>query len=629
MARMFRRVGIVALVFSLVSAVAPVSAWAAVSLTHERNWGSSGWGDGQFRYLSDVACDKWGNVFVAGGENGDDRVQMFSADGGFLKSVGAASVIPAIVRPRTVTADRWGTVYVGEKGQGGTIRLYNPLLYSEIGTVHESIANEVSGPSNIAVALDGTLYSVESGSKVQRWRHRNFVDEWTSAGFSTMGCAVTQDGIVLTTTDLTSGITHSVITYDATGGYLDDWGGYGTANGQFKRPYDVGADPLGNVYVVEAEGARGQVFSPDGNHLTTFGSSGSGVDQFSNVYGIAVGFDRRVYVADMGHDRVSKWKVTVPTESVQLAGADRIRTAVEVSKKAYPKTADVAVIATGANWPDALGGAALAGAVKGPLLLTNKATLPSAVAAELDRLKVKRVYVLGGTSAVSDAVLNAAKAHTTTGIATRLGGADRYKTAIAIADETKAMLGGDYDGNAFVVTGQNFPDALAASPVAAANGWPIYLTPPAKLPADVRASMMRTYGGNPSNHGYIVGGPAAVSPTVAAELGADPFMGFMRVSGANRYETAARLADDAFDGMGMLFSRPALATGENFPDALAGGVLQGSDCSPVLLTPSGRLDGNTESLLRKYKDHIYEIRFIGGDVALKPAVRTKARSLLW
>lgn len=336
-----------------------------------------------------------------------------------------------------------------------------------------------------------------------------------------------------------------------------------------------------------------------------------------------------MYVADRYNDRVSKWKVTVPTESVQLAGADRIRTAVEVSKKAYPKTADVAVIATGANWPDALGGAALAGAVKGPLLLTNKATLPSSVAAELDRLKVKRVYILGGTSVVSEAVLNAAKAHTTTGTATRLGGADRYKTAIAIADETKAMLGGDYDGAAFVVTGQNFPDALAASPVAAANGWPIYLTPPAKLPADVRASMLRTYGGNPSNHGYIVGGPAAVSPAVAAELGADPFMGFMRVSGANRYETAARLADVAFDGLGMLFSRPALATGENFPDALAGGVLQGSDCSPVLLTPSGRLDGNTESLLRKYKDHIYEIRFIGGDVALKPAVRTKARSLLW
>ncbi len=77
-------------------------------------------------------------------------------------------------------------------------------------------------------------------------------------------------------------------------------------------------------------------------------------------------------------------------------------------------------------------------------------------------------------------------------------------------------------------------------------------------------------------HGYILGSTDAVSAAVATELNSAPFIGFGRFGGTDRYDTAAIIANIGYDGMGMLWSRPALAVGTNFPDALAGGVLQGS-----------------------------------------------------
>ncbi|MCE5203897.1 MAG: cell wall-binding repeat-containing protein [Coriobacteriales bacterium] len=618
---------------TLALATYPAVADAAVSVIWERNWGSTGLENGQVQFPPDVATDKWGNVYVAGGENGDHRVQMFDGSGVFLKSIGS-TMTPSpgpLYSPRCVATDRWGTIYVGDKSSESAstsaIWMFNPRLYSILGTFQETAANEISNPLNLAVSLDGDVVSSDDGTTLQVWRHRGLSRSWTALGTPSVGLAVTQDGTVLTTTDISAGTTNSVVTYDLWGTYQDSWGGLGTADGQFRRPYDVGADPLGNVYVVESQGARGQVFAPDGTHLTTFGSWGAGDMQFESPYGIAVGLDRTLYVADSDNDRISKWKVTVPTESTQVAGADRISTAVEASKRAYPDGAMTVVLATSTNWPDALGGAALAGVAKAPLLLVPKDSLPAAVATEITRLGAQHVYVLGGPGVVSDSVFSAARGLVLGGSGARLGGDNRYETANTIAAEVVRLkdLTGGYDGTAFVCTGSNFPDALSAAPIAAANGWPVYLSEPGSLSVATRAAMID----NASNHGYIVGGLGALSAAVDAQLDASPFVGFTRYAGGNRYQTSALLAQRGFEGMGMLWSRPALATGENFPDALAGGVLQGSDCSVLLLTPTASLDASAAAAIAANKDSIYEIRFLGGSGAVSTQVRTSARALLW
>ncbi|MDZ4181192.1 MAG: cell wall-binding repeat-containing protein, partial [Coriobacteriia bacterium] len=145
----------------------------------------------------------------------------------------------------------------------------------------------------------------------------------------------------------------------------------------------------------------------------------------------------------------------------RLFGADRIATAVAVSRERYPATgpdSKACIIASGFAFPDALAGSTLAGAVDGPLLLTAHDSLPSAVAAELKRLGITQVYLLGGTAAVTARVKTSIEA---LGISVkRVSGATRYATAHQIALEaarhtTPARL-------AFVVNALNFPDALAA-----------------------------------------------------------------------------------------------------------------------------------------------------------------------
>jgi len=89
----------------------------------------------------------------------------------------------------------------------------------------------------------------------------------------------------------------------------------------------------------------------------------------------------------------------------RLAGADRYATAAAVSTATFSPGPTV-YIATGLNFPDALGGGPVAGGLPAPLLLVPGTSVPPSVAAELRRLDPGTVVILGGTSAVSDAAAN-------------------------------------------------------------------------------------------------------------------------------------------------------------------------------------------------------------------------------
>ncbi len=91
----------------------------------------------------------------------------------------------------------------------------------------------------------------------------------------------------------------------------------------------------------------------------------------------------------------------------RLAGANRFATAAAISASEFSPGVEVAYIATGANFPDALAGGPLAALNTGPILLVNRDGIPGETAAELTRLKPSRVVILGGTVAVSSAVEDA------------------------------------------------------------------------------------------------------------------------------------------------------------------------------------------------------------------------------
>ena len=265
---------------------------------------------------------------------------------------------------------------------------------------------------------------------------------------------------------------------------------------------------------------------------------------------------------------------TAAAASVQrVAGADRYATAAAVSASAFDPGVPVAYVATGTSFPDALAGGPAAAVTGGPVLLSDRAALPSATADELDRLAPGRIVVLGGASAVSDEVLAQLQAHTAGGV-TRLSGADRYATAAAISRSAFAT-GVD---TVYLTTGTGFADALAAGPAAGAAASPVLLVAPGVLPVATAEELTRLRPGSIT----VVGGATAVWPALEQNLRGYTSGAVTRLFGPDRYATSAAVARRAFPST---VPTVYLATGASFPDALAGGPVAALAPGPLMLVP--------------------------------------------
>ncbi|WP_380158955.1 cell wall-binding repeat-containing protein [Kineococcus sp. R86509] len=264
----------------------------------------------------------------------------------------------------------------------------------------------------------------------------------------------------------------------------------------------------------------------------------------------------------------------------RVAGVDRVATSVSVSQQVFPgaSRAPAAVLATSARFADSIGGARLASAVKGPLLLTDGNSLAADVATEVRRLVETggAVYVLGDESALSDGVESALSDLNRTYRVKRLGGDNRYATAVAIAAEVEASGGA---GPIYLATGTDFPDGLAVSALAAQTGGVVLLTDGSTLPAETAAYLKAK---DPASARTIpIGGRAAAAYPAGASRG---------LVGADRYETAGLIAD-RFNGSDV--TTIGLATGVNWPDALSGAAALGIVGGPLLLTPPDGLGVRT------------------------------------
>ncbi|MDU5998743.1 MAG: cell wall-binding repeat-containing protein, partial [Finegoldia magna] len=142
----------------------------------------------------------------------------------------------------------------------------------------------------------------------------------------------------------------------------------------------------------------------------------------------------------------------------RISGKDRITTSVEISKSAYTTSENV-ILASGFNFADALSAGQLASALNAPLLLSSQNKLDSQTKNEIERLKAKKVYVVGGDNAISksgvDTTLKSKKIDVT-----RLEGQDRYATSQQVMEKTKEIVNPEY---MLIASGKNFPDALAAT----------------------------------------------------------------------------------------------------------------------------------------------------------------------
>ncbi len=272
------------------------------------------------------------------------------------------------------------------------------------------------------------------------------------------------------------------------------------------------------------------------------------------------------------------------TEIRRIAGADRYATAAAISKSRF-STASTVFVATGASFPDALAGAPAAARAKGPVLLTERGSLPAPTAAELARLNPSVIVVLGGTGAVSDAVV--AKLRGFAGKVVRWSGATRYDTAARIS--ANSFPSGVKV--AYLATAETFPDALSGGAVAGRVGGPILLVERGGVPAPTAAELSRLKPGRI----VILGGTSVVSDAVRHAVDRYTTGSVTRLAGANRYATSVQISRSAYGSSDSVF----VATGEKFPDGLAGGPVAALLPGPLLLVSPTQLPSVVKSELQR------------------------------
>lgn len=292
----------------------------------------------------------------------------------------------------------------------------------------------------------------------------------------------------------------------------------------------------------------------------------------------------------------------------RLAGGTRYETAGLLFDQGNWQQGGSIVLASGANYPDALAASALAGDLNAPIMLTDPNGLSTETEWRIQNLKPTRVYIIGGNAAVSAKVeRRIAQLIGSEANIQRIAGDTRYDTSLKVA----SSLSNPSD-TVIVTTGTNYADALSISPYAFATGSPVVLCNPSSGLSNSALKAIKKAG---YKKAVIVGGTSAVPESVASQLKASGIGGITRLSGDTRYATSAKIAEfELKSNVGFTMDGAYLATGQNFPDALAAGAVSGKRLTPLLLVDPGARQAS--SFLSKYKGQVTRVTFVGGTSAI-------------
>nr|WP_307760533.1 cell wall-binding repeat-containing protein [uncultured Peptostreptococcus sp.] len=270
-----------------------------------------------------------------------------------------------------------------------------------------------------------------------------------------------------------------------------------------------------------------------------------------------------------------------------IAGENREKTSVELSRKHYSKT-DTVILVNGYNYADALVSSSLSSTLNAPILLVKSNSVSKEVENEIERLGATKLIVIGGENSVSSSSISSLNVKDIE----RVHGKDRYETANKVYDKLKDM--GKVSKSAIIASGEGFADALSAATIAGTDSTPILLTKSSSISESTerRAKGMDL---------VVVGGNKSVDDSVVKKLGNN----INRLSGKDRYETSKLVAQYRYP-----FSNKAIiASGEGFADALSIGGITGKEKSPIILIKKNETPKEVREYLRKLK----KFEVVGGN----------------
>ena len=232
---------------------------------------------------------------------------------------------------------------------------------------------------------------------------------------------------------------------------------------------------------------------------------------------------KKIYISG-GYDAVSKKVVdeliNKGYDVFRFDGVNRYDTARKIAIKIRENgNKNVAELASGENYPDALSMTSMAVKDNAPILLTKKDSIPSYTKQALAEWDIETIKIAGLDEAISNNVEKQIKngfaieannkkdsnVYDGAKLVSRFGGKDRYETSTVIAKESypNSKLG-------VYATGEKFPDALIAGNYAGRKKAPVLLVKKDTLPESVKK-----YTANSKiEKATIIGGSKAVSDNV-------------------------------------------------------------------------------------------------------------------
>jgi putative cell wall-binding protein len=293
---------------------------------------------------------------------------------------------------------------------------------------------------------------------------------------------------------------------------------------------------------------------------------------------------------------LSNSNVNAAASNKRLWGNDRYETCSAIVQDGWKTSSDYAVIVNGQNFPDALSASTLAKKYNAPILLTQNDELNNNTYNQLRRLKVKNVFIIGGTSVVGANVEQTIK---DIGIkTTRYMGQDRSETSVKVAEQIGT------DNGIIITTGSDFTDALSISPISANLQMPIILVTKDTVPDSVK-NFIATRN---IPKVYVLGGSDIISDSVVNSL-----PNVQRIGGSNKYERNINIIN-TFENK-LDFSNIYLAYSEKFADALSGSALSALNKSPIVLI-GDRLDDSTRNFIKNKIQTISNINILGGNAGI-------------
>lgn len=271
----------------------------------EKVWGRRGRSEGRFQKPRAMAIDAQGRIYIV---DMTARIQVFDDQGRFLRAWRTPEHEAG--KPTGLSVARDGRILVADT------HYFRLLIYSPAGKLLQTIGGTFGQePGQFGLVTDavqdsqGNFYVAEYGEydRIQKFSpDGRFLLQWGGHG-SAPGQFARPQNLAIDEDDriwVADACNHRIQVFDTEGHLLTVWGVQGREPGQLYYPYDVALAPDGSVYVSEFGNHRIQRFTPEGQFLGCWGTHGRGEGQLFNPWALVCDTGGRIHVLDTNNHRV-------------------------------------------------------------------------------------------------------------------------------------------------------------------------------------------------------------------------------------------------------------------------------------------------------------------------------------